>query len=418
MERKTLLQMTKDILEMMESDLVSSINDTLESQMIHREIRNTYMHLMARQEWAHLQKPKVLSKAISPVVLNVTNGSGTVAGNVISIPAFYTEVTTSSVSRAASAVVGLGATSVGTGPDTGYTLRLVATDNSNFLEVSVKAGGSGLSIKDNTNIAETLKVTTPTTGDSLFIAFNQVTGALTVTLNAEVFTPTIKLPNFRGGYVVQVQSGVLPVNQILTLYIGASYAPAGYAIYENTASPSVVQIPEDVSEIKHLKYQTSITGERLHMDVLEYLDPNSFLEVVQSYDTTRSNCFYDNTIYENIEVPFYADKDPHYWTSFDNKNIVVDSYNYLKDYNGLDKNKTQVLAVVTPAWTEADTFIPDMPPQLFPLLVYEAAEACMDLHKQDEKVTTSKRALMHRALQKTKEIRHDGKSKKGFGRRR
>lgn len=248
MERKTLLQMTKDILEMMESDLVASINDTLESQMVHREIRNTYMHLMARQEWEHLK--------------NVTH---------------------------------------------------------------------------------------------------------------------------------------LDPTSVLT--------------------PTTLSIPDNVSEIKELHYDQSVAGGRLNMVKMEYLTPSNFLRMCQTRDTTAANVVVVNED-PDIELPIIIDKEPEYWTCFDNKRIVFDSYNAANELvAALSSTKSQALVISMPAWDEDDAFVPDMPPQLFPLLVYEAAEACMELHDKEQSETISRRALTHKALLKKRNIRHDGKAKKGFGRR-
>ena len=79
--------------------------------------------------------------------------------------------------------------------------------------------------------------------------------------------------------------------------------------------------------------------------------------------------------------------------------------------------KTQVYAIVAPSWAANNTFIPDMPVQLFPLLVNEAAQACLELRKKDDSVTLNRRATAMRNLMKTRQIKHDGKTKKGFGRR-
>lgn len=249
MERKTLLQMTTDILEMMESDLVTSINDTLESTMVHKELRNTYMHLMARQDWEHLRKIMTLD-----------------------------------------AVIG-------------------------------------------------------------------------------------------------------------------------------TTRPTTLAIPDTVAEIAYLKYDKSEVGGRLKMVDLIYKSPEDFINLLQSRDTTQANVTKVTAEYTNIDLPIFTDQDPTYWTSFDNKHIFMDSYDSTKDTSKLDNTKTQMLAIVTPTWTETDAFIPEMPPQLFPMLIYEAADACMELHDKEESGVVKKRALLHKAIMKTKEVRHDGKTKKGFGRR-
>lgn len=56
MAKRTLLQLTQDILNEMDSDEVNSIDDTIESQQVANTIRQCYFEMMANRNWPHLQK--------------------------------------------------------------------------------------------------------------------------------------------------------------------------------------------------------------------------------------------------------------------------------------------------------------------------------------------------------------------------
>lgn len=54
--RKSLLDITQDILNDMDADAVNSINDTVESQQVAQIIRTCYEGLIAPRNWPHLKK--------------------------------------------------------------------------------------------------------------------------------------------------------------------------------------------------------------------------------------------------------------------------------------------------------------------------------------------------------------------------
>ena len=56
MTKKTLLQLTQDILSEMDSDEVNSIDDTVESLQVAQIIQTCYYEMMANRNWPHLRK--------------------------------------------------------------------------------------------------------------------------------------------------------------------------------------------------------------------------------------------------------------------------------------------------------------------------------------------------------------------------
>lgn len=54
--RKTLLQLTQDVLNELDSDYVNSILDTEESEQVSQIIKNVYFEMMGNRNWPHLRK--------------------------------------------------------------------------------------------------------------------------------------------------------------------------------------------------------------------------------------------------------------------------------------------------------------------------------------------------------------------------
>lgn len=52
----TLLEITQEILNAMDSDEVNDIDDTIESQQVANVIRNTYNNMISNRDWPHLRK--------------------------------------------------------------------------------------------------------------------------------------------------------------------------------------------------------------------------------------------------------------------------------------------------------------------------------------------------------------------------
>ena len=54
--KKTLLELTQDVLNAIDSDEVNSIDDTIESQQAANHIKNTYLEMIDGRTWPHLRK--------------------------------------------------------------------------------------------------------------------------------------------------------------------------------------------------------------------------------------------------------------------------------------------------------------------------------------------------------------------------
>lgn len=145
----------------------------------------------------------------------------------------------------------------------------------------------------------------------------------------------------------------------------------------------------------YLKYPTSLKEIRLFeyngREVL-WKDPVKFLndmpseasdDVIEVLDPLSGSKLYA-----------YNNKNPRYYTSFDDEYIICDSYDSSVD-STLQTSKTRCWETVTPSFTLSDSFVPDIDEVLFPYLLAESKSVCFSLFKSgsDPKIEQAARRL-------------------------
>lgn len=158
----------------------------------------------------------------------------------------------------------------------------------------------------------------------------------------------------------------------------------------DTDRPNFMQIPENCTRVENIRYEitTSTDTSRKFADI-HYLAPHEFMELMFTRKTEDTNVV---TITSN-SVDFFVINDhyPQYWTTFDDELIVFDSYDADEDET-LQASKSIVLAKEIPTWTSTDTFIPDMPDQMFSVYIAELTAAAFAYWKQGASVKDEQRA--------------------------
>ena len=150
----------------------------------------------------------------------------------------------------------------------------------------------------------------------------------------------------------------------------------------DTDRPTHLQVPELVKEVLSFSYnkRTESDPDRDMWESVRYLEPDHFLVKTNSRNINSDNT--DRvTDFGGVSLLILNDRHPEYYTSFDDRYIICDSYNSNLE-NTLQASKTQVLAYVEPTWTHSDTFIPDLPSEAFPLLIEEAKSTAFLVLKQ------------------------------------
>ena len=138
-------------------------------------------------------------------------------------------------------------------------------------------------------------------------------------------------------------------------------------------TPTHFTISDDVQYIEWIKYNNrlSATDKEAWVDLV-YLQPKDFLDLVQARNSTDTNTqVVDDSTAGNLLITL--DKQPQYWTTFDDSTIIMDSIdNTITGQSTLTAERVQASAYVEPPFSLLDTFIPDLPSKSFSYLLAES----------------------------------------------
>lgn len=139
----------------------------------------------------------------------------------------------------------------------------------------------------------------------------------------------------------------------------------------NTAYPSHMKLADNVKELSFVNYNKAGVGDtrKLYKEV-RWMEPEDFLRHTNMRNNTEQNVDVI-TDYSGIELLIRNDQQPTYYTSFDDTNLVFDSYDSAVD-DTLQESKVQAQGYVNPTWYSLDEFIPDLPEEAFTYLLEEA----------------------------------------------
>jgi hypothetical protein len=139
--------------------------------------------------------------------------------------------------------------------------------------------------------------------------------------------------------------------------------------------PNHMTVPSDVERVEWIRYD----GEPV-----EYKDPLSFVIYVSGRGT--------GTEIDTIaNLAIYNDRNPTYYTSFDDDTIVFDAYDRETE-STLQQSKTLCWGQRSLAFLLEDTFVPTLPLDMFPRLLAEAKAACFVNFKQVSNSNEERRA--------------------------
>ena len=153
--------------------------------------------------------------------------------------------------------------------------------------------------------------------------------------------------------------------------------------------PTHFRYPNNTKEIEKLFYNTSYTGST-YTEVY-FLEPIDFLNRV---DESATNTMQVQTVAGNVPVFIMTDRMPKYYTSFDDDNIIMDSYDSSVEAI-LQQSKTRAYGTIYPTFQITDNFEPDLDDTMLPYLLAEAKSTCFSLFKSgsDPKVEQAARRL-------------------------
>jgi len=162
-----------------------------------------------------------------------------------------------------------------------------------------------------------------------------------------------------------------------------------------TTKPTHMQIPSNIIEVEWIKYNTrKLTDTRDYYTTIKYKTPEDFVEYLSLRNSSDSNTLVV-TDYSNTPLNIITNKAPQYYTSFDDNYIVFDSY--LSDVeDSMQTSKTQCYGRRYPTFTMSDTFVADLPVQMFSYFLNEAKSTCFLTLKQAQNQKAEQNSISQR----------------------
>ena len=151
--------------------------------------------------------------------------------------------------------------------------------------------------------------------------------------------------------------------------------------YSDNTLPTHMIVTDEIKEMISIYYDKRLNGEtRLLYQEVKWLDPDDFLRYINGRNSDDSFIM-TVTDPSGVKLLIQTNKAPMYYTSFDDKTIVFDSYDSTVD-NTIQSSKTQARAYVMPELIIADDTVPDLPREAFSALIEESKSKAMFKLKQ------------------------------------
>jgi hypothetical protein len=181
--------------------------------------------------------------------------------------------------------------------------------------------------------------------------------------------------------------------------------------------PTHLKLPETIIDLDWIKYNKKKSGEtRNRYEKIKYKTPEEFLDIINQLDSSSATVQLVEDI-TGVELNILNNKAPEYFTSFDDETLVFDSFDSSVD-STLQNSKLQCYGKRSVAFLLEDSFVPDLPVQMFSYLHNEAKSTCFARLKQiadlkSEQVSVSqKRRMSQEAWKVVKGIQYPNYGRK------
>jgi hypothetical protein len=180
----------------------------------------------------------------------------------------------------------------------------------------------------------------------------------------------------------------------------------------SSSTPILMTVPTNVVEIENLQYDRSASADASsdYVDV-PFVTLTEFLKRANSLGgvtLATGVATVDITLNgETFPIIHTTDNEPTFYTSADDYNIILNSYDSSEDAY-LRKTKTLCTGIVYPTFTLSDSFTPDFNPQQFSLFLNRAKVRAFAELKQVGNVEAASEARMQKIrTQRHKRITQD-----------
>lgn len=171
----------------------------------------------------------------------------------------------------------------------------------------------------------------------------------------------------------------------------------------NTARPTHMRIPAEFHSVEWVKYDSRVaTTDPPNFVDLQYMYPKEFMDMCNMRRVGESNV--GTTLDPSgVSINILTDKTPQYYTMFDDRHVVFDSYNSTVE-GTLHQSKTQAYGQMSSKLVLANDTVINLPAELMPLLKNEARQMFFDSHAGGATRTVVERASRSRV--RMQRLRH------------
>lgn len=139
----------------------------------------------------------------------------------------------------------------------------------------------------------------------------------------------------------------------------------------DVTKPTLMYRPDNLAKIEWIKYDINddLTPSGPNYQLVDILPIDQFLGMVDRFDPDEADI--GQYFIDNYKFYYKKDRYPSYCTILSDYYVIFDSFDISVD-DTLQESKSQAYGRTAPAFTLADTFIPDLDDNQFPLLLNEA----------------------------------------------
>jgi len=138
--------------------------------------------------------------------------------------------------------------------------------------------------------------------------------------------------------------------------------------------PILMTRPDGIDRIDWLKYNTQKLGDTVpNWEILQYLPVDQFIDYMHQWNQNYSYIQqFDHLVNGyTIRFTFRNDVSPRFYTSIDDTTLFFDAFDNTVDTT-LQSSKTIGYGFKTTSFTRSDSWVPELMPQQFALLINEA----------------------------------------------
>lgn len=177
----------------------------------------------------------------------------------------------------------------------------------------------------------------------------------------------------------------------------------------DTLTPNYMKIPDTIVNVEWIQYNTrTSTDTKDKYTTIFYKTPEDFLTLVNTRDSSIATIQVVSD-FSGIPLNILNNKAPQFFTSFDDKYLVFDSFDNTVN-STLIQSKSSAKGRRAVTFTLSDAFVPDLPVQLFSYLLNEAKSTAFITLKQSD----NKKAEQHSISQRRRMSEDAWKLKKGI----